>query len=166
MANHQFARADLDRGEILDMHRAVAGQARSHEQRDVRTPREKRLFEERELVAPALHEIGEALLVVATERGPALHVDAAQHEGGVDAVMDVTRVDVRPRSVTPAQNQEVGIAGRVDHDLGEHGVASLLALEDRAADSAAVLDDRRDPPPGVQHELHLAIEQRAASTRS
>ena len=50
---------------------------------------------------------------------------------------------------------QVGIACRVDHHLGEHGVATLLALEDRALDDIALQD--RGGGPGVQQQARLGL---------
>ena len=154
MADRELARAQLDRGQVLDVDGAVAGQPRAHEQGDVVAPGHERLLEEFELRAAQRHELGEALRVVAAEGEPSLHVDAAEQEGGVDAVVDVALVDVGFQARVGARDQ-VGIAGGVDHDLGENGVAALLALEDRALDDVA-FQDRRGCP-GVQQQAHLGL---------
>ena len=77
-----------------------------------------------------------------------------EQEGRVDAVVDVALVDVGLEGGVRARDQ-VGIAGGVDHDLGEDGVAAFLAFEDGALDDVA-LQDRRGGP-GVQQQAHLGL---------
>ena len=58
---------------------------------------------------------------------------------------------------------QVGIAGGVDHHLGEDGVPAFLALEDGALDGVA-LQDRRGGP-GVQQQAHLGLAHHAHGQR-
>ena len=163
VADRELARAQLDRGQVLHVDGAVARQPRAHEQRHVVAPGHERLLEELELLAPERHEGGEALGLVPAEGEPPLHVDAAEQERGVDAVVDVALVDVGLEGGVRARDQ-VGIAGGVDHHLGEDGVAALLALEDGALDDIA-LEDRRGGP-GVQQQAHLGLAHHLHGQRS
>jgi hypothetical protein len=56
VGDHAPARLDLHGGEVVDLHAAVAGQPRAHEQRDVVAPADVRRLEVAELLVPALHE--------------------------------------------------------------------------------------------------------------
>ena len=78
VAGRELARAQLDRGQVLDVDGAVAGQPRPHEQGDVVAPGDERLLEELELLAAQRHELGEAIGLLLAEGEPPLHVDAAR----------------------------------------------------------------------------------------
>ena len=131
--DHQLARAELDRRQVLHVDGAVAGQPRPHEERHLVAPAHERLLEEPEPLAAARHELREPLRVPRAERDPAVHVHAAEEPRGVDAVVDVALVDVGVERA-PASGEEVRVAGGVHHHPGPDGLAALLALEDRPLD--------------------------------
>ena len=76
---HQSVRANLDLGLVLDIDRRIAGQPRSHEQRDIVSPRHERPLEKPATrCAAALHEAPEAVRIACLERDPTRHVDPAE----------------------------------------------------------------------------------------
>ena len=155
MADRQMPRAQLDGGQVLDVNGAVAGQARPHEQRDVVAPGHERLLEELELVTgPSAMNCGEAFGFIPAEGEPSLHVDAADQEGGVDAMVDVAFVDVGFELACVRAMRSASPVVSTTH-LGQDGVAAFLALEDGALDDIA-LQDRRGGP-GVQQQPHLGL---------
>src|SRR6516225_6785174 len=154
---HQSVRADFDFGLVLDIDRRIAGQPRSHEQRDIVAPRHERPFEKPAARrAAALHEALEAVRIAFLERDPTRHVDPAKQPGGVDAMMDVALVDVAVARRAGAV-KDVAVAGAVDRHLGADREPALLALEDNAADPAVFFDDRRRRP-GMQYEMHAGTD--------
>src|SRR6202043_12792 len=81
MLRHQPVRADLDLGLVLDIDRGIAGETRSHEQRDIVAPRYERPLEQPTAgLAAALHEGVEALRIAGLEGDPARHVDPANSQ--------------------------------------------------------------------------------------
>src|SRR6516162_3265247 len=102
--------------------------------------------------AAAPHEALEAVRITGLERDPTRHVDPAEQPGGVDAMMDVTLVDVAVACRAGAV-KDVTVAGAVDRHLGADREPALFALEDNAADPAVFFDDRRRRP-GMQYEMH------------
>src|SRR6516225_6881066 len=157
MLRHQSVRSDLDLGLVLDIDRRIAGQPRSHEERDIVAPRHKRPLEKSAARrAAALHEALEAVQIAGLERDPTRHVDPAEQPGGVDAMMDVALVDVAVAHRAGAM-KDVAVAGAVDRNLGADREPALLALKDNAADPAVFFDDRRRRP-GMQYEMHAGAD--------
>ena len=154
VADGQLARAQLDGGEVLDIDGAVARQPRAHEQRHVVAPGHERLLEDLSLARPCAMSSEKPLGSSRRKASQVLHVDAAEQERDVDAVVDVALVDVGLEGGLRARDQ-VGIACRVDDGLGVDRVAAFLALEDGALDDVAFEDGMRAP--GVQQQAHLGL---------
>ena len=68
--------------------------SRAEKQRDILAPGHVGRLEEAQALAPEAHELRELLGLARAKRDPAIHVDAAQHEAGVHAVVDVPLIDV------------------------------------------------------------------------
>src|SRR6516162_5309980 len=118
MAYGELARTQIDCSEVLDIDCAVSGQSRPHEQRDVVAPRDKRLLEEFQFLPPERHEGSKCVRLLAAEREPALYVDAAEKERGVDAMMDVARVNIG-LARHPGFRDQIRIARRINHYLAK-----------------------------------------------
>jgi putative tryptophan/tyrosine transport system substrate-binding protein len=95
VADSEFTRAQLDRRQVIDINFAVACQARSQEQGDVVAPRHEWLLEEFDLIAAKRHEGGERVRLVAAKSKPTFHIDPAEQEHCVHAVVYVVGVDIR-----------------------------------------------------------------------
>jgi hypothetical protein len=158
VGDHPPARLDLDRGEVVDLDAAVAGQPRAEEQRDVVVPAGVGRLQVAELLVALLHQRAVCLGIAALESHPLLEVDAAPRPRRVEAVLDVGALAFDVGLVGHAgRGAHVEVAAGVDDDLGEDRAPALLALEDHAAQLAPVGDDVDDP--AVQQQPHAGLEQ-------
>jgi hypothetical protein len=82
--------------------------------------------------------------LLAAEREPALYVDAAEKERGVDAMMDVARVNIG-LARHPGFRDQIRIARRINHYLGENRMPAFLAFENCASHDAVLDDGCRAP---------------------
>src|SRR5262249_34669202 len=142
--DHPPARLELDRGQVVDVDAAVAGETRAEEEGDVVAPRRVRRLDVAELGGAALEQLAVLVLLLARKREPTIHVDARPRPHRVQAVVDVAAVDVGLERDAGAR-ADVEVAARVDDDASENGTPSLLALEQDAGD-ASVLDERSRHP--------------------
>ena len=114
---------------------------RPEKQRDVFAPGDIRRLEKTELLPAEAHEFSELLGLEVAKVDPAIHVDAAEAQGGVHAVVDVALVDVVFELGARAR-EHVAVPGGIDHHPGAQCASTCFAFEQHPAD-APVLDHGR-----------------------
>ena len=144
MLLHGLVRAHFDRGEVVHIERRIAGLAWPHEQGHFVAPGHKGPLKQTTFRAPFGHERREGIGLPCLEGNPAVHVHAAQHKGGVHAVVNIGFFDVGVKLGTCTAKQ-ITIARGIDHHLGHDRHAAFLALEHHAFDGAVFHDGQGGP---------------------
>src|SRR5271166_6957799 len=116
MTDGKLTRAQFYRGLILDIDGAIACKTRAEEQSHVVTPGHERLLKKFNPFAAKGHKGRERFRLVAAKRKPAFHIDAAEQEHSIHAMMDIAGVNISLTLRACARNQ-IGVAGGVDDDF-------------------------------------------------
>ena len=156
VTRHQAVRADFHLRHVVDVEPRQAGLSRAEKQRDILAPGHVGRLEEAQALAPEAHELRELLGLARAKRDPAIHVDAAQHEAGVHAVVDVPLIDVVVELGASA-GEHVPVARRIDDNFRAQRLPPRFALEQDARDAAGLHHRQRGPR--MQHDANLLLQQ-------